>query len=231
MAPKVSGLLGLGFTDARLDSASLSGQVVGPLVEQLGKRAGQNLAPKQLAMRDLAAQFRIENGRLHTTSPITMHTDDGGLSLSGSIGLDKSLALTGNLDLPPQTISAATGGKFVPDANIPVAINIGGTLSSPQISLANPVQTAAVLLAAIARGRGKELLSGAGGGMLGNLLKGGQPAGGSGAPPGNGAPPSGPATPPPAQPQPQPQPQPPQDAVRQRIEQAKQRGLGGLFGR
>ena len=228
IAPKVSGLLGLGITSGKLETAGLGGAVVAPLLARLpnvGNTAASVLSSKDLSMKDLAASLRIQDGKLNTTTPIKLTTEQGALNLTGSIGLDKSLALLGNLDLSPQAVSAATGGKIVPDVPVPVALRIGGTLSNPQFSLADPVRTVSVLTAAVLRGRGADLLKGAGagalGGVLGNALGGAKPAAPAGAQPA-GAPPTQGAAPAPATPK-----QNLQDAATKGIK----RGLGGLLGR
>lgn len=242
IAPRVTGNLGLALTDGKLVGAGVAGPVINPALARLGKGLQMGPGEKDLVLRDLNAQFRIANGRLQTSSPIKFGTDDNNMTLAGSIGLDKTLALTGTLDLSPQTISKATGGKLVPDSPIPVSLRFGGTLSDPRIEPVDLERTVAALLGAIARGRGKELLSGVGGGKglqnaLGGLggaggkqpsLPGGLPnLGGLGQPQQPqgrpGAPPDAPST--------APANKPPQNDPRKAIDDAAKRGLGGLFGR
>lgn len=227
IAPRITGQLGLGLTDARLQSASLGGQVINPLIAAVGKHLSQGSPQRDMAIRDLQARFRIDGGKLHTTTPIRMTTEEGALSLGGAIGLDNSLLLTGSLDLAPKAVSAATAGKVVPDAPIPVGLRLLGTLTAPQFELVDPGRTAAALLSAILRGRGKELLASPKGqpNLLGLPALGGQPGGAAPAvtPP--------PGAPPASQPSAQPPASAPVDEARRRLEEARKRGLGGLFGR
>src|SRR6185369_12070316 len=101
IAPRVNGLLGMSLEGARLESTSLGGQVLNPVIGAVGKHLQHSDKARELNMRDLSARFRIDGGRLHTTMPMRINTDEGSLSLSGSIGLDKTFALTGSLDIAP----------------------------------------------------------------------------------------------------------------------------------
>ena len=259
IAPKLTGSLGMALTDGRLLTASLGSSVIAPLLAQAGGQLGGVAQSQQMALKDLAAQFKIENGQLRTTSPMRFTTEEGGISLSGSIGLDKSLAMLGDLSLSPKTISAATGGKLVPDRDIPVSLRIGGSLSKPEITLADPGKTVAALTEALLRGRGADLLKNLGGGKnplggaLGGALGGqgknlGGALGGQGKNLGGalGGPLGGalggalggqPAAGQPGQAQPPAQAPAQQDAKQRLEEEARKRlqggakGLGGLFGR
>ncbi len=240
VAPQLTGQLLLGLTDGRLRTTSLGAAVVGPVLAQLSSTVKSAVQSNELQLRDLAARFNIQGGQLRTVSPLRWNSEEGTLSMSGSIGLDKSLALTGNLDLSPKTIQTATLGKLVPDAPIPVGLRIGGNLSQPEIAMVDPGKTAAALLKALARGRGAELLKGAGLGNLGQVLGNpgaagtqanpaspGSPASGS---PGGGTPVVNPQqTQADLQRQQQEQQQRLQDEARRRLQEAGKRGLGGLF--
>jgi hypothetical protein len=178
------GIIDLGLTDGKLVTAKLGSQVIEPLAQKLGLGGGSSL-DREMVMKNLAAQLRIADGRLHTNSPIRFTSDEGAISLNGSIGLDKTLDLLGELQLQPQVISQLTAGKVVPAVPVPVAIRILGNLSKPEFQLADPLKTVAALTSSIARGQGKELLGkltgqaggGALGGALGNVLSGKQGGG------------------------------------------------------
>jgi hypothetical protein len=184
IAPRLVGVIDLGLTDGKLVTAKLGSQVIEPLAQKLGLGGGSSL-DREMVMKNLAAQLRIADGRLHTNSPIRFTSDEGAISLNGSIGLDKTLDLLGELQLQPQVISQLTAGKVVPAVPVPVAIRILGNLSKPEFQLADPLKTVAALTSSIARGQGKELLGkltgqaggGALGGALGNVLSGKQGGG------------------------------------------------------
>ncbi len=206
IAPRITGQLGLGLTEARWEAAGVSSQVIAPLLAAAAKQLKQGAVSNDLGINNLSANFRIDNGKLHTSSPLRFGSDQGSVVLNGSIGLDKSLLLTGNLDLSPKVISAATGGKLVPDAAIPVGLRVGGSLTGPRFEIVDIGKTVAALAAAIMRGRGKELLGGAAAQPLRNVLGGAL----------NGTPSNQPTAP---------------ANSRQKIEDAAKRGLGGLLGR
>ena len=231
IAPKLNGSLGMALTDGQLTAVSLGSSVIAPLLAQLGGQVGAVAQGKALSLKGLAAQFRIDNGQLHTTTPIRFNSDEGSVSLSGAIGLDKTLAMTGEIMVSPKTFSLATGGKLVPDRDIPVSLRVGGTLTKPDIGLADPLKTVAALTQALLRGRGAELLKGLGaktplggalGGALGNVL-GGQP--------GAAGQPAVPAQIPTKVPTQQEAQQRLQEEARKRLQNTGAKGLGGLFGR
>lgn len=236
IAPRITGQLGLGFSNGRFEGAGLTPQVVNPLLSQLGNKLGQNGGNRDMTIRDLQAQFRIEGGRLHTNTPLRINTEEGALALTGSIGLDKTMNLAGSLDLSPKAIAAATGGKVVPDSPIPVGLRVGGSISSPQLQITDLPKTIAALLQAVARGRGADLLKNRGGGVLPNVLGGAAGAGGAGGGilPGRttpqlpmGLPGLGQPGAPPGQPTQPAQPGQPPAQPGQRLQQ----GLQNLFGR
>lgn len=233
IAPKLTGSLGMGLLDAKLQTGGLGAAVLAPMLARANSQLATVAQAQELTMTNLAAQFRIENGKLQTTSPISMNTPEGQLRLSGAIGLDKSLGLTGELQLTPEAVAKATGGKLQPDRNIPVGLRIVGTLTKPQIEMADPVKTVAALTAALLRGRGADLLKNLGGGAAGDKLSGklggalGNVLGGAA---GNGAA-ATPASPTPATPSPQEAQRQLEEAARKRLQDQAKKGLGGLFGR
>lgn len=246
IAPRLIGQLNMGLTDGKLMTAKLGSQVIGPILQRVGVGSA-NVLDRELAMRNLTAQLRISDGRLHANSPIRFTSDEGVISLNGSIGLDKTLDMLGDLQLQPGLVSQLTAGKIVPAVPVPVAIKILGSLSKPEFQLADPVKTVAALATAIAKGKGQELLGKVGGpvggqlgGALGNVLSG---QGGASGQPGQGGLPSLPANLPanlptslPTSGQPATGQPAPQNNVQQQLQDAQKRlqqkgGLPGLFGR
>lgn len=91
------------------------------------------------------------------------------------MGLDQSLALTGDLALAPQMIETATQGRITPTGPIPVSLRVGGTLKAPTIEVVGIERTVAALAGALLKGRAKGLLDklpGGGGGPLGRAVGG-----------------------------------------------------------
>ena len=161
IAPKVTGQLNLGLSEGKIEQAGMAAAVVAPLLARaMNKPAPATNNAKDLALRDLNAVFRIENGHLQTTKPLHINTDEGGLDLSGSIGLDKSMNMTGTLSLTAAAISKLTNGQIAPDVPIPVSLRVAGTVASPTFEIVNIAGTVSALLQAVMRGKGKELLQG-----------------------------------------------------------------------
>lgn len=158
ISQKVTGVLGLSIADGRLQGASLGTQVVAPLLSHLNQGLATTLSGKDLVLRDLQGQFQIQNGKLATKGPLRFAAEEGAVSLSGDIGLDKSLSLLGNMELTPKTIAMATGGRVVINNNIPVSILMRGTLTNPQFQLVDVARTAGALLVAALKGKGGDLL-------------------------------------------------------------------------
>ena len=80
---------------------------------------------RNIEAKDVKIAFAIRDGRVHT-SPFDIKMGGAVLNLSGSTGLDTSIDYVADIKLPAE----ATGGIL---SN--VKANIGGTFSSPKISL------------------------------------------------------------------------------------------------
>lgn len=158
IAPAVTGALVLGLSQGRLHTTSLVAKVVNPLLEKLQDKVGKQKVSEEMALRDLSARFGIANGRLSTTSPLTLSSDEGGLKLGGWIGLDQRLGLTGELQVAAAAISAASGGRVVPSGPLPVNLRIGGTLSGPEIEVVDLQRTVAALAGMLLKGKAKGIL-------------------------------------------------------------------------
>jgi len=76
-------------------------------------------------IKDLNLNFDIKDGRL-TTKPFNVKMGDFKMNLSGSTGLDKSIAYTGKVQLPDKY-------KLGQISN--VGLKIGGTFTKPKVSL------------------------------------------------------------------------------------------------
>jgi hypothetical protein len=80
---------------------------------------------RNIEAKDVKIAFAIRDGRVHT-SPFDIKMGGAVLNLSGSTGLDQTIDYVADIKLPAQ----ATGGLL---SN--VKANIGGTFTSPKISL------------------------------------------------------------------------------------------------
>ena len=77
---------------------------------------------RQIEAKDVAIRFAIRDGRI-TTEPFDLRIGDIGVNLSGSTGLDQTIDYRAKVGIP--------GGGVLQN----VAVNIGGTFSSPKITL------------------------------------------------------------------------------------------------
>lgn len=77
---------------------------------------------RQIEARDVAIRFAIRDGRI-TTEPFDLKIGDVNVNLSGSTGLDQTIDYQAKVGIP--------GGGVLQN----VAVNIGGTFSSPKITL------------------------------------------------------------------------------------------------
>jgi hypothetical protein len=76
-------------------------------------------------VKDIALSFNIKDGKLNT-KPFNVNVGGIKMNLGGSTGLDKTIAYTGNVQLPDKF----NLGKFST-----VNMKIGGTFSKPKVSL------------------------------------------------------------------------------------------------
>ena len=92
--------------------------------DALSKALG-NDALRTVEAKDIAIRFTIRDGRI-TTQPFDLKMGDIAVRMSGSTGLDQSIDYTARVSLP----ASATGGMLGA-----VNVGIGGTFSSPKITL------------------------------------------------------------------------------------------------
>lgn len=114
------------------DTLNASGEIRSEHIEVQNIKAFEALATalkddrlRNIEARDVKIIFAIRDGRVHT-SPFDIKMGGVVMNLSGSTGLDATIDYVADIKLP----SKATGGIL---SN--VKANIGGTFSSPKISL------------------------------------------------------------------------------------------------
>ena len=104
-------------------SANIRVQNIGAF-DALAKALG-NDALRKIEARDVTIRFAIRDGRI-ATQPFDLKLGDVKLNLSGSTGLDQTIDYAAKVSLP----AGAAGGVLQT-----VGVNIGGTFSSPKITL------------------------------------------------------------------------------------------------
>jgi translocation and assembly module TamB len=109
-----------------LHSAQVS---AGPLVQELSVLLK---GPATLTLaKDNIVPFRMVNGRVYHTG-LELHFPELTIRLSGSVGLDGSLALTAEMPVPPKWLGSSKLAKSAL-GNQTIRLPIGGTLSHPRI--------------------------------------------------------------------------------------------------
>lgn len=92
--------------------------------DALAKALG-NDALRRIEAKDVAIRFAVRNGRI-ATEPFDLRMGGVSMNLAGSTGLDQTIDYTARVQLP----SGAAGGLVEK-----IGVNIGGTFSSPKITL------------------------------------------------------------------------------------------------
>lgn len=95
-----------------------------PVLDQIADAANYPQL-KDITVKDLDVDFEIKEGRV-ATKPFDIKMGDMNLNLSGSTGIDQTIDYKGKLALPPSSGIA----KYTT-----VDLKIGGTFSSPKVSL------------------------------------------------------------------------------------------------
>ena len=120
MSPVVQTLNGSGSLSTK--DLSLSDVTFINMVADIVKKP----ALKNSKVKDLNVDFSINNGRV-TTKPFNIKIDDYVMNLSGSTGLDQTIDYKGKITLPTSAGAVAKLGT--------VDMNIGGTFTSPKVSI------------------------------------------------------------------------------------------------
>ena len=120
MSPVMNTLSGSGSLATK--DLSLSGVKVIDMVADIVKKPSL----KETKVKDLNIDFTIADGRINT-KPFDLTLGDYKMNLSGSTGLDKSIDYKGEITIP------ASAGKVAQLGT--VDMNIGGTFTSPKVSI------------------------------------------------------------------------------------------------
>ena len=120
MSPVMNTLSGSGSLSTK--DLSLSGVKVIDMVADIVKKPSL----KETKVKDLNIDFTIADGRINT-KPFDLTLGNYKMNLSGSTGLDKSIDYKGKITIP------ASAGKVAQLGT--VDMNIGGTFTSPKVSI------------------------------------------------------------------------------------------------
>jgi hypothetical protein len=120
-----------------------------------GSGAGRDAAQPLTVLR-AEASVRLENGVLRTTAPLRLDTDAGAVTLTGRVNADRTLALAGQVRVPPEVIARVTHGDLIVTSPVPVSIRVVGRTDAPEVQVVDLAATIAALagsrLRALTRG-------------------------------------------------------------------------------
>lgn len=153
----LSGNVDLGMAEGRLVKANLTESVAGH-VAKLGKMSAAQKVSTAGAIRDLAAQFVVKDGKLELVKPVKTSVDGNTLQVGGAIGIAGKLALQGTYFMSAKSLGSMTGGRCSGEGEIAIPLKIEGAASAPSYGLEG---------GALATEIASRCLSGA----LGNALK------------------------------------------------------------
>ena len=147
----VTGLAALLVQDGTLTTTALGDEVLGAVAKGL-EAAGRGSAAGKVAgarggkttLKDLSGRFTVKDGFLTASSPFKTGSDVGDLTLSGRVGLDGQLDLTGTVAVPRKVLATAISGIPLPET-LDVPLSLGGTLDAPRVGV-RPDEAAKALL-------------------------------------------------------------------------------------
>lgn len=142
LAPLLSGVGQVKLSDASLSGENLSSQLLSALTGKFKAQGLSELVGGQIALPgsrgtrlgDVSTTFAIQDGWMTLRTPLSFDSPLGEMKLSGRMGLDRSLAMTGTVMLKPDIVASLTRGQFKPRAPIALPFTIGGAVNSPRVT-------------------------------------------------------------------------------------------------
>lgn len=129
----------LALRDGRLPAGSIFSALLGTLGQLTGRLLsfGSAGAPSASRLESLTATWTLRDERLHSDD-LVLVTDDYSYRAAGSLGLDRSLAFSGELQLTSRGLQRllASAALPLPGASevIPaIPVRVGGSLGSPSV--------------------------------------------------------------------------------------------------
>jgi AsmA protein len=131
----------LAIAEGALTTSDLGDKVLGAVAQGL-RAAGKEGAAGRVGgatgkteLRDLSAQFTVQDGAMSLTRPLSFAAPFGTAQLGGKIGLGGELALQGTAVIPKEQLQAIAGGGVPMPASLSVPLQMGGTLTQPSVGV------------------------------------------------------------------------------------------------
>ena len=151
LAPTLAGTAGLDVTDAHVHSIfSLRGTILNPLLRKLAEKSKEKHPVREMDMTLARASLkvRVGNDQATTLTPARVETEDGKLTVDGTVGFDGRLALGALAVIPAAAFRQTTGGRLAPLGDVPVTARVTGTSSAPEVEFVDLDQTMKALAGA-----------------------------------------------------------------------------------
>jgi AsmA protein len=125
-----------------LTSTDLTAKIAQPLttaLQQLGQAGPKTALPLTgtTQLKDLSANFSVQDGWIRFKAPLTVNTPFGALALNGRVGLDQRLDVEGKAILSKDFLTSIAGGRFQPRGPVDLPLNFGGSLKDPSLQGVN----------------------------------------------------------------------------------------------
>jgi hypothetical protein len=138
IAPHLAGTVQLSVDGVHVKGKrTVRGTIVNPLIGKLAERAKQKHPVREIdtTVTRATVALRVAGGVVSTTTPLSALTEEGTVTIEGTVGFDEKLSLLGSVVIPPAVIDKATKGLLVPYGDATVKVRIDGTTQSPRIEL------------------------------------------------------------------------------------------------
>ncbi len=111
--------------------------IVNPLLSAIAARhTTRTPSPaRAIDLREVSASFAVGSKILSTTAPIVVRSSAFEAALHGKLGLDRSIALEGQIDVAADALTVLSKGKLRPRRPLPLRVVLSGNTSNIRLEL------------------------------------------------------------------------------------------------
>jgi len=146
----VTGTIGLDLRDADWERLNLEAAILSTVVRDLRAVGLLENPPKNMPqgtkLGDVKEELRVEDGWMTLERPLDVRTTFGKATITGRIAVDQRLDLEASTSLPPSLLAQLTNDKLQVGEPVPIVVQIGGTITRPQVTQVETDQLAALLV-------------------------------------------------------------------------------------